>query len=107
MVLLSQAAKEQCLEILPDHDPIRDQNWYLNKKLRQSLLEDYGVKSHTLVQFLGDAIILPAGAIYQVERFPTLAVVGNGDMEPLDLSQTTFYTPSMTFCGSVKKKKHH
>ncbi|KAG8552531.1 hypothetical protein GDO81_004562 [Engystomops pustulosus] len=65
---LYKAAKEQCLEILPDHDPIRDQNWYLNKKLRQSLLEDYGVKSHTLVQFLGDAVILPAGAIYQVRR---------------------------------------
>ncbi|XP_053306482.1 probable JmjC domain-containing histone demethylation protein 2C isoform X2 [Spea bombifrons] len=66
---LHKAAKEQCLEILPDHDPIRDQNWYLNKKLRQSLLEDYGVKSYTLVQFLGDAIILPAGAIYQVQNF--------------------------------------
>lgn len=65
-VLSLQIAKEQGLEVLPEHDPIRDQSWYVNKKLRQRLLDEYGVKTCTVIQFLGDAIILPAGALHQV-----------------------------------------
>ncbi|NXF05631.1 JHD2C protein, partial [Smithornis capensis] len=63
---LQKIAKEQGLEVLPEHDPIRDQSWYVNKKLRQRLFEEYGVKTCTVIQFLGDAIILPAGALHQV-----------------------------------------
>ncbi|KAM8924254.1 putative JmjC domain-containing histone demethylation protein 2C isoform 2-T2 [Pelodytes ibericus] len=92
---LHKAAKEQCLEILPDHDPIRDQNWYLNKKLRQSLLEDYGVKSYTLVQFLGDAIILPAGAIYQVQNFHSCVQVTQDFVSPEHLVQSFHLTQEL------------
>ncbi|XP_018082816.1 probable JmjC domain-containing histone demethylation protein 2C isoform X2 [Xenopus laevis] len=92
---LHKAAKEQCLEILPDHDPIRDQNWYLSKKLRQSLLEDYGVKSHSLVQFLGDAIILPAGAIYQVQNFHSCIQVTQDFVSPEHLVQSFHLTQEL------------
>ncbi|OCT71510.1 probable JmjC domain-containing histone demethylation protein 2C isoform X2 [Xenopus laevis] len=92
---LHKAAKEQCLEILPDHDPIRDQNWYLSKKLRQSLLEDYGVKSYTLVQFLGDAIILPAGAIYQVQNFHSCIQVTQDFVSPEHLVQSFHLTQEL------------
>ncbi|XP_018432159.1 PREDICTED: probable JmjC domain-containing histone demethylation protein 2C [Nanorana parkeri] len=92
---LHKAAKEQCLEILPDHDPIRDQNWYLNKKLRQSLLEDYGVKSHTLVQFLGDAVILPAGAIYQVQNFHSCVQVTQDFVSPEHLVHSFHLTQEL------------
>lgn len=63
-----QISKEQGLEVLPEHDPIRDQSWYVNKKLRQRLFEEYGVRTCTLIQFLGDAIVLPAGALHQVHK---------------------------------------
>ncbi|XP_048669858.1 probable JmjC domain-containing histone demethylation protein 2C [Marmota marmota marmota] len=63
---LQKISKEQGLEVLPEHDPIRDQSWYVNKKLRQRLLEEYGVRTCTVIQFLGDAIVLPAGALHQV-----------------------------------------
>ncbi|XP_075697251.1 putative JmjC domain-containing histone demethylation protein 2C isoform X4 [Rhinoderma darwinii] len=92
---LHKAAKEQCLEILPDHDPIRDQNWYLNKKLRQSLLEDYGVTSHTLLQFLGDAVILPAGAIYQVQNFHSCIQVTQDFVSPEHLVQSFHLTQEL------------
>uniref|UniRef100_A0A8C6EQ08 Jumonji domain containing 1C n=1 Tax=Marmota marmota marmota TaxID=9994 RepID=A0A8C6EQ08_MARMA len=62
---LQKISKEQGLEVLPEHDPIRDQSWYVNKKLRQRLLEEYGVRTCTVIQFLGDAIVLPAGALHQ------------------------------------------
>ncbi|XP_073404402.1 probable JmjC domain-containing histone demethylation protein 2C isoform X1 [Dendrobates tinctorius] len=92
---LHKAAKEQCLEILPDHDPIRDQNWYLNKKLRQSLFDDYGVKSHTLVQFLGDAVILPAGAIYQVQNFHSCIQVTQDFVSPEHLVHSFHLTQEL------------
>ncbi|KAM9325387.1 putative JmjC domain-containing histone demethylation protein 2C [Gastrophryne carolinensis] len=92
---LHKAAKEQCLEILPDHDPIRDQNWYLSKKLRQSLLEDYGVKSHALIQFLGDAIILPAGAIYQVQNFHSCVQVTQDFVSPEHLVHSFHLTQEL------------
>lgn len=63
---LYQVSKEQGLEVLPEHDPVRDQGWYVNRRLRQRLLEEYGVRACTLVQFLGDAIVLPAGTLHQV-----------------------------------------
>ncbi|XP_068111236.1 probable JmjC domain-containing histone demethylation protein 2C isoform X3 [Hyperolius riggenbachi] len=92
---LHKTAKEQCLEILPDHDPIRDQNWYLTKKLRQSLLEDYAVKSHTLVQFLGDAVILPAGAIYQVQNYHSCIQVTQDFVSPEHLVHSFHLTQEL------------
>lgn len=50
----------------PDHDPIHDQSWYLDQVLRRRLFEEYGVQGWSIVQFLGDAVFIPAGAPHQV-----------------------------------------
>ncbi|KAL0170566.1 hypothetical protein M9458_035162, partial [Cirrhinus mrigala] len=42
-----------------DADPLREGGW-------QRLQDEYGVESRTLLQFHGDAIIIPAGALHQV-----------------------------------------
>ncbi|XP_022528571.2 probable JmjC domain-containing histone demethylation protein 2C isoform X2 [Astyanax mexicanus] len=47
-------------------DPLREGGWYLSPRLRQRLLEQHGVESRTLLQFYGDAVIIPAGALHQV-----------------------------------------
>lgn len=52
--------------IEPNSDPIHDQNWYLDEILRERLLRDYGVEGYTIVQCVGDAIFIPAGAPHQV-----------------------------------------
>ena len=54
--------------LLDHHDPIHDQTWYLDESLRQRLRDDYGVVGYTLVQFVGDAVFIPAGAPHQVVR---------------------------------------
>ncbi len=59
-------AKEQGVEIPADHDPIREPGWYLSRKLRQRLLDEYSVQGWTVVQFLGDSVLIPAGALHQV-----------------------------------------
>lgn len=61
-----QVAEERGENPEPHHDPIHDQSWYLDTHLRQRLLDEYGVEGYSVVQFLGDAIFIPAGAPHQV-----------------------------------------
>ncbi|XP_056624369.1 probable JmjC domain-containing histone demethylation protein 2C isoform X2 [Triplophysa dalaica] len=49
-----------------DADPLREGGWYLSARLRQRLQEEHGVESRTLLQFHGDAVIIPAGSLHQV-----------------------------------------
>lgn len=65
-VCLCQVGEEQGQENPPDHDPIHDQSWYLDQVLRRRLYEEYGVQGWAIVQFLGDAVFIPAGAPHQV-----------------------------------------
>ncbi|XP_058154885.1 probable JmjC domain-containing histone demethylation protein 2C isoform X3 [Dasypus novemcinctus] len=92
---LQKISKEQGLELLPEHDPIRDQSWYVNKKLRQRLLEEYGVRTCTLIQFLGDAIILPAGALHQVQNFHSCIQVTEDFVSPEHLVQSFHLTQEL------------
>uniref|UniRef100_A0A673HXJ9 Probable JmjC domain-containing histone demethylation protein 2C n=1 Tax=Sinocyclocheilus rhinocerous TaxID=307959 RepID=A0A673HXJ9_9TELE len=49
-----------------DSDPLREGGWYLSPRLRQKLQDEYGIESRTFLQFHGDAVIIPAGALHQV-----------------------------------------
>ncbi len=76
-------AKEQGVEIPADHDPIREPGWYLSRKLRQRLLDEYSVQGWTVVQFLGDSVLIPAGALHQVSLhsfFSAVAQTTNHDI---------------------------
>ncbi|XP_076835102.1 putative JmjC domain-containing histone demethylation protein 2C [Brachyhypopomus gauderio] len=53
-------------EMDSEADPLREGSWYLSPELRRRLLEEQGVESRTLLQFHGDAVIIPAGAVHQV-----------------------------------------
>ncbi|KAB1271605.1 putative JmjC domain-containing histone demethylation protein 2C [Camelus dromedarius] len=92
---LHKISKEQGLEVLPEHDPIRDQSWYVNRKLRQRLLEEYGVRTCTLIQFLGDAIVLPAGALHQVQNFHSCIQVTEDFVSPEHLVQSFHLTQEL------------
>ncbi|XP_047408397.1 probable JmjC domain-containing histone demethylation protein 2C isoform X2 [Sciurus carolinensis] len=92
---LQKISKEQGLDVLPEHDPIRDQSWYVNKKLRQRLLEEYGVRTCTVVQFLGDAIVLPAGALHQVQNFHSCIQVTEDFVSPEHLVQSFHLTQEL------------
>lgn len=64
--LLNKVGSERGDKVDLNHDPIHDQAWYLDSALRKRLLEDYDVQGYTIVQYLGDAIFIPAGAPHQV-----------------------------------------
>ncbi|KAJ8395998.1 hypothetical protein AAFF_G00025300 [Aldrovandia affinis] len=79
---LHKVAKEQGLEVPVEHDPIREPGWYLSRKLRQRLMEEHGVQGWTMVQFLGDSVLIPAGALHQVQNLHSCVQVINDFVSP-------------------------
>ena len=67
--LLNKVAVERGEDIEPHHDPIHDQSWYLDADLRKRLEQEYNVVGYSIVQCMGDAVMIPAGAPHQVCRF--------------------------------------
>ena len=63
---MHKIAIEQGNRLEPHHDPIHDQSYYLDSALRQRLYKEYGVEGYAIVQCLGDAVFIPAGAPHQV-----------------------------------------
>lgn len=59
-------ALERGERLEPHHDPIHDQSWYLDGDLRMRLYTEYGVTGYAILQCLGDAVFIPAGAPHQV-----------------------------------------
>uniref|UniRef100_A0A4W4G4H8 Lysine-specific demethylase n=1 Tax=Electrophorus electricus TaxID=8005 RepID=A0A4W4G4H8_ELEEL len=80
--LLRKVGEEQGQENPPDHDPIHDQSWYLDQVLRRRLYEEYGVQGWSIVQFLGDAVFIPAGAPHQVHNLYSCIKVAEDFVSP-------------------------
>ncbi|XP_019901521.2 lysine-specific demethylase 3B isoform X3 [Esox lucius] len=80
--LLRKVGEEQGQENPPDHDPIHDQSWYLDGALRRRLYEEYGVQGWAIVQFLGDAVFIPAGAPHQVHNLYSCIKVAEDFVSP-------------------------
>lgn len=64
--LLNKVSAERGETLKSNHDPIHDQCSYLDANLRGRLYNEYGVKGYSILQCLGDAIFIPAGAPHQV-----------------------------------------
>ncbi|MBN3291739.1 KDM3B demethylase, partial [Polypterus senegalus] len=80
--LLRKVGDEQGQENPPDHDPIHDQSWYLDQILRKRLYEEYGVQGWSIIQFLGDAVFIPAGAPHQVHNLYSCIKVAEDFVSP-------------------------
>ncbi|XP_022919363.2 probable JmjC domain-containing histone demethylation protein 2C isoform X1 [Onthophagus taurus] len=85
--LLNKVVVEKggCLE--PNHDPIHDQSCYLDGPLRERLYKEYGVEGYAIVQCLGDAVFIPAGAPHQVRNLHNCIKVAEDFVSPENVSQ--------------------
>ena len=83
--LLNKVATEKGEEIEPHHDPIHDQSWYLDENLRVRLKEEYNVVGYTIVQCLGDAVFIPAGAPHQVRNLHSCIKIAEDFVSPENL----------------------
>lgn len=84
--LLSKVADECKMTLKQDHVVIHDQNWYLNDELRERLFNDYAVVGYSIVQCLGDAIFIPAGAPHQVRNLTSCIKVAEDFVSPENVS---------------------
>ncbi|XP_069488282.1 lysine-specific demethylase 3A [Ambystoma mexicanum] len=79
---LKKIYEEQGQENPVDHDPIHDQSWYMDRPLRKRLYQEYGVQGWAIVQFLGDAVFIPAGAPHQVHNLYSCIKVAEDFVSP-------------------------
>ncbi|TRY55571.1 hypothetical protein DNTS_023163 [Danionella cerebrum] len=98
---LHKVAKEQAVEI--PGDPIREPGWYLSRKLRQRLLEEHGVQGWTVVQFLGDSVLIPAGSLHQVQNLHSCIQVINDFVSPEHVVKNIFYHCVKDAVGTLKR----
>ncbi|XP_059486049.1 lysine-specific demethylase 3A isoform X2 [Neocloeon triangulifer] len=70
----------------PSHDPIHNQSWYLDEVLRERLYLEYNVTGYAIVQCLGDAVFVPAGAPHQVRNLHNCIKVAEDFVSPENVS---------------------
>ncbi|XP_047477004.1 lysine-specific demethylase 3A-like isoform X4 [Penaeus chinensis] len=84
--LLNKVAIERGDKLEPHHDPIHDQSWYLDGPLRERLYKEYGVEGYAIIQCLGDAVFIPAGAPHQVRNLHNCVKVAEDFVSPENIS---------------------
>jgi lysine-specific demethylase 3 len=84
--LLNKVAMERGDPLEPNHDPIHDQSWYLDRPLRKRLMDEYDVSGYPIVQCLGDAVFIPAGAPHQVRNLNNCIKIAEDFVSPENVS---------------------
>lgn len=84
--LLNKVVVEKGGLLKPNHDPIHDQSCYLDGPLRERLYKEYGVEGYAIVQCLGDAVFIPAGAPHQVRNLHNCIKVAEDFVSPENVS---------------------
>ena len=84
--LLNKVVMEKGGLLEPNHDPIHDQSCYLDGMLRERLYKEYGVEGYAIVQCLGDAVFIPAGAPHQVRNLHNCIKVAEDFVSPENVS---------------------
>ncbi|CAL1277293.1 unnamed protein product [Larinioides sclopetarius] len=89
---LNKVSEEQGVKLNPHHDPIHNQEWYLDEKLRARLFKEYGVEPYTIAQCFGDAIFIPAGSPHQVINLYSCVKVAEDFVSPESVGHSFFLT---------------
>uniref|UniRef100_A0A182P3X5 [histone H3]-dimethyl-L-lysine(9) demethylase n=1 Tax=Anopheles epiroticus TaxID=199890 RepID=A0A182P3X5_9DIPT len=84
--MLNKIEIERGGTIKPNHDPIHDQKWYLDRNMRRRLQQEYQVEGYAIVQCSGDAIFIPAGAPHQVRNLHNCIKVAEDFVSPENIS---------------------
>lgn len=83
---------ENGIQPLPGHDPIHDQSHYINTELLARLKDECDVDSFTVIQYLGDAVFIPAGAPHQVRNINSCIKVAMDFVTPQGVKQCLLLT---------------
>lgn len=75
-----------------NRDPIHDQTNYIDKKMLVMLKQEYDVEVFTILQFVGDAIFIPAGSPHQVRNLNSCIKVAGDFVSPHGTHQCLLMT---------------
>ncbi|XP_069756869.1 probable JmjC domain-containing histone demethylation protein 2C isoform X3 [Narcine bancroftii] len=75
-----------------EHDPLHEQICYLDKKLRQRLYEECGIQCWSILQFLGDTFLIPAGTLRQMQSIYSCIQVSEDFVSPEHIAQSFHLT---------------
>lgn len=78
-------------------DPIHDQVNYIDQKMLDSLKANFDVETYTIVQYLGDAIFIPAGAPHQVRNLNSCIKVAEDFVSPQGIDQCLLITDQLRY----------
>jgi lysine-specific demethylase 3 len=76
-------------------DPIHDQVNYIDAQMLKRLEKEHCVMAFTIVQFLGDAIFIPAGAPHQVRNLNSCIKVALDFVSPQGIEQCLLITDQL------------
>ncbi|XP_059803336.1 probable JmjC domain-containing histone demethylation protein 2C isoform X3 [Hypanus sabinus] len=77
-----QKVNEELGQESSEHDPLHDQVCYLDKKLRQRLYKECGIQCRSILQFLGDTLLIPAGTLRQMQSIYSCIQVSEDFVSP-------------------------
>jgi lysine-specific demethylase 3 len=80
---------------LPNTDPIHDQVNYLDIRMLDQLEVACGVRAFTIIQFLGDAVFIPAGAPHMVRNLSSCIKVALDFVSPQGSEQCVLITEQL------------
>ncbi|XP_074326963.1 lysine-specific demethylase JMJ29-like isoform X3 [Apium graveolens] len=76
-----------CLPVQQVFHPIHDRAFYLSTKHKIRLKKDYGIEPWTVVQNVGDAVLVPAGCPCQVRNLKSCLTVSTGFVSPENVDE--------------------
>uniref|UniRef100_A0A8C8S633 Lysine-specific demethylase n=1 Tax=Pelusios castaneus TaxID=367368 RepID=A0A8C8S633_9SAUR len=79
---------------------------YLDPSLRRRLREECGVSSWTLLQFLGDAVLVPAGAPHQVQSLSSTISITQRFLSPENAARAAQLAAQATDPASTAQRLH-
>lgn len=76
-------------------DPIHDQINYIDNNILGKLKKEFNVEAYTIIQFLGDAVFIPAGAPHQVRNLNSCIKVALDFVSPYSVGQCISITDQL------------
>ncbi|XP_039262785.1 lysine-specific demethylase 3-like [Styela clava] len=97
---ITKVCDERGETVAPDHDPIHDQQIYLDKQLRHRLKEEYNVEGYAILQCQGDGVFIPAGAPHQVFNLHSCIKIAEDFVSPEHIDKCFLLTNEFRYLSS-------